>query len=383
MKQLLLLGGGHSHVEVIRRLMRAPPPATRIVLVSPDRYTPYSGMLPGFVSGHYAFGECHIDLERLCGSANVQFHRGAAAAIDPQRNSVTLCDGTSFEYDVVSINVGSTPPARTVPGAREHAIHVKPVSGFLKAWNAICETAQHRGRAPRIAVIGGGAGGVELALALHYRLRRLKRADGLAVDVFTDTPTILPGHAERVVRILTRILAERCITIHAQTRIAALEPRRLHTAVGGSFETDHFVWVTGASAPAWIAASGLATDSGGFVMVNAYLQSVSHPDIFAAGDVASVAGYRLPKSGVYAVRQGPRLATNLLHALVSGALRAYKPQTRTLALISTGDRYAVASYGRFALEGAWVWRWKDRIDRRFMHRYRALSPGTDSRHART
>ena len=231
MKQLLLLGGGHSHVEVIRRLLRAPPPATRAVLVTPDRHTPYSGMLPGFVSGHYAFGESHIDLERLCASAHVRFHRGAAAAIDPQRKTVTLCDGTSLDYDLVSVNVGSTPPAHTVPGAGEQAIHVRPVSGFLKAWNAICETVQHSGRAPRIAVIGGGAGGVELALALHYRLRR-ERAEGLAVDVFTDTDAILPGHAERVVRILARILAERGITVHSRARVAALEPRRLHTASG-------------------------------------------------------------------------------------------------------------------------------------------------------
>ena len=374
MKQLLLLGGGHSHVEVIRRFGLAPPPATRIVLASPDRHTPYSGMLPGFVSGHYAFDECHIDLDRLCGNANVHFHRAAAAAIDPQRKSVTLCDGTSLEYDVVSFNIGSTPPAHAVPGALEHAIQVKPVSRFLKAWDTIREAARHSGRAPRIAVIGGGAGGVELALALHYRLRCSGQAAAPAVDIFTDTAAILPGHAASVVRVLTRILAERAITVHTQARVAAVEPGCLHAAAGASFKADHFIWVTGASAPAWIATSGVSTDAAGFVLVNAHLQSVSHSDILAAGDVASIAGQRLPKSGVYAVRQGPTLAANLRQALVAGPLRAYKPQASTLALISTGDRRAVASYGRFAVEGAWVWRWKDHIDRRFMHQYRALSP---------
>jgi selenide,water dikinase len=383
MKQLLLLGGGHSHVEVIRRLGLSPPHATRIVLVSPGRHTPYSGMLPGFVAGHYAFDECHIDLERLCGRANVHFHAAEAVAIDPQRKAVMLHDGTSLKYDVVSIDIGSTPPAHAVPGALEHAVHVKPVARFLKAWDAICEAAQHTRRAPRIAVIGGGAGGVELALALHYRLLGARPTQAPIVRIFTDTDAILAGHAARAVRIIARVLAERGITVHRQARATAVEPGRLHTATGASFEADHFIWVTGASAPPWIAESGIGTDAAGFVLVNAQLQSVSHPDVFAAGDVASMSGHRLPKSGVYAVRQGPPLAANLRQALVAGALYTYEPQTSSLSLISTGNRYAVASYRRFAFEGVWVWLWKDRIDRRFVHRYRALSPGNDGPHARS
>jgi len=129
-----------------------------------------------------------------------------------------------------------------------------------------------------------------------------------------------------------------------------------------------------ASAPPWIAASGIETDGAGFIAVNALLQSVSHPDIFAAGDVASMTGLRIPKSGVYAVRQGPPLAANLRQALASMSLIPYVPQPTALALISAGDKYAVASYGRIAFEGAWVWRWKDFIDRRFMNRYHIATP---------
>jgi selenide,water dikinase len=374
MKQLLLLGGGHSHVEVIRRLGLVPPPGTRIALVSPDRHTPYSGMLPGFVSGHYTFGECHIDLDHLCDSANVHFHRAEALAIDPQRKAVRLSDGTTMPYDALSIDIGSTPPAHAVPGALEHAIRVKPVSGFLRVWDEIRRTAHNAGRAPRIAVIGGGAGGVELALALHYRLGNCCRSGPVAVDVFTDTATILPGQSARVVKTVARILAERGITVHAHSKAIRIEPERLHTADGACFEADHFIWATGASAPEWIAASGIGTDGAGFIAVNAFMQSASHPDIFAAGDIASMTGHRIPKSGVYAVRQGPPLAANLRQALASMSLIPYVPQPTALALISAGDKYAVASYGKIAFEGAWVWRWKDFIDRRFMNRYHIATP---------
>ena len=369
MKQLLLLGGGHSQVEVIRQLGLAPPSGARIVLVSPDRHTPYSGMLPGYVSGHYNFDQCHIDLDRLCDRANVTFHRTEARAIDPQRKSVTLSDGATMSYDVLSIDIGSTPPAHAVPGALEHAIGVKPVSQFLKVWDEIRGSAQRTGRAPRIAVIGGGAGGVELALALHHRLRRACPAGSLAIDIFTDSPAILPGHAGSVVRIIARILAERGIAVHAHAKATRVEPGKLHTSAGTGFPADYFIWATGASAPAWIAASGIETDGTGFIAVNSQLQSVSHADVFAAGDIASMVGHRVPKSGVYAVRQGPPLALNLRRALASESLTSYVPQAVTLALISAGDRYAVASYGNIGFEGAWVWRWKDYIDRRFVSRY--------------
>jgi selenide,water dikinase len=357
----------------MRQMGLAPPPETRIVVVNPDRHTPYSGMLPGFVSGHYAFGDCHIDLDRLCHGARVHFRRAAALAIDPQRNTVALDDGASLPYDVLSINIGSTPPVDGVPGALEHATRVKPVSGFLRVWDKILDEAARAGRAPRIAVVGGGAGGVELALALHYKLARCCPSAPARVCVLTDTATILSGHARRVGGIVGRVLAERGIAVHAHSKVVRIEPGRLHTGNGAVVAADHFIWATGAGAPSWIAESGIHTDGNGFIAVNAFLQSISHPGIFAAGDIASVAGHRIPKSGVYAVRQGPPLATNLRRALGSAPFVSYVPQRTTLALVSTGNKYAVASYGRIAFEGAWVWHWKDRIDRRFMRQYHAAS----------
>lgn len=369
-KELVLLGGGHAHVEVLRQFGMAPP-AARVTLVSPERLMPYSGMLPGFIAGHYAVEACHIDLDRLCESARLRFQRASATGIDPQRKTVALDDGTTLPYDFLSINIGSTPPAEGVSGAFQHAIQVRPVSGFLRAWDGLRSAARRSGRASTIGIVGGGAGGVELALALHFRLARECPSAPPQLHLFTDTSGIVPGHGARAGAILARILAERDIAVHTRSRVVRIEPGALLTQSNERYEADCFVWATGAGAPPWIAASGIGTDDRGFIAVNGFLQSVSHPGIFAAGDIAGVVGHRLPKSGVYAVRQGPPLTANLRRVLDSRPLTAFVPQRMALALISTGDQHAVASYGNAAIEGRWVWRWKDRIDRRFMNRYRS------------
>jgi len=368
-KRLLLLGGGHSHVEVIRRLGLQPPRDTRIVLASPDRYTPYSGMLPGFVAGHYDFHDCHIDLERLCKTAGVEFRQCHAVGIDPAANRVSCSDNSTLDYDLLSIDIGSTPSAHGVPGALEHSIRVKPVAGFIHAWNSILGADNRDGAPLCIAVVGGGAGGMELALAMHFRLPVGSRdAD---IHLFTDTATILPGHSPGVRRVFERVLKARGIAVHTLSKIVKVERGVLFPESGNPFHAGHIVWATAASAPGWIAASGIQTDERGFVAVNDALQSLSHPRIFAAGDIAGMVNHPRPKSGVYAVRQGPPLAENLQRALSGKPLIAYTPQKIALALISTGDKYAVAVYGVIVLEGKWVWRWKDYIDRRFMAAYRA------------
>jgi selenide,water dikinase len=332
---------------------------------------PYSGMLPGLVAGHYAFEACHIDLERLCERADVRFRRASAVGIDPLCKTVMLDDGATQSYALLSIDIGSTPPIADVPGALQHAIQVRPVAAFLPAWDELRSAALQSRRATSIGIVGGGAGGVELALSLHFRLAHECPAAPPRVHLFTDTAEIVQGHAARVGTILGRILAERGIAVHTHSRVVRIEPGALYTESGTRHGADYVIWVTGAAAPPWVAASGIRTDDRGFITVNAFLQSVSHPDIFAAGDIAGMVGHRLPKSGVYAVRQGPPLTANLRRVLDSRPLIGFVPRRMALALISTGDKHAVASYGNAALEGRWVWRWKDRIDRRFMSRYRA------------
>lgn len=369
-KQLLLLGGGHTHLEVVRRFAAAPPDDTRVVLVSPERYTPYSGMLPGLVAGHYGFHDCHIDLERLCACARVHFIRSSVIAFDARRRRVGFADGTDADFDVVSFDIGSTPNVKTTPGAIEHAAPVKPVSAFLANWERFLATGPADFRAPVLAVVGAGAGGVELALAMEYRFRAT--GPGAAhVHLFTDTAHMLPAHQFGVRWRVERILQERKVHVHVLSRIVRVERGVLHRETGTAFASDFIVWATGASAPEWVGRSALMTDEHGFITVESSLRSVSHPCVFAAGDVASMIDHPRPKAGVYAVRQGPILAENLRRALANRPLAVYKPQKAALALISAGDRYAVASWNRIALEGAWVWRWKDRIDRRFTARYHA------------
>jgi len=370
LKRLLLLGGGHSHVEVIRRFGLQPLGGIRIVLASPDRYTPYSGMLPGFVAGHYNYHDCHIDLQRLCNNAGVEFRQSEAIGIDPVASQVNFSDGGTLDYDVLSIDIGSTPEAQTVPGALDHAIRVKPVPGFLNAWGRIRDAAKIQDRPARIAVVGGGAGGTELALAMHYRLRA--QGTPAACHLLTDTATILPNHPAKVRHIFERILNERGIAIHAHSRIVKVERGVLYRETGAPLHADHIIWSTGAGAPLWLAASGIKTDVRGFLMVNDALRSVSHPRVFATGDIASMVNHIRPKSGVYAVRQGPPLAENLRRALSGRPLVDYTPQKTALALISTGNKYAVAVYGGFVFAGGWIWVWKDYIDRKFMVKYNML-----------
>jgi selenide,water dikinase len=365
-KQLLLVGGGHSHLAVLKSFGDAPAAGARLALLSPSRHAFYSGMVPGVVAGHYRPEDCRIDLVALAARAGARFLLDSAAGVDPAKREVTTAGGERLRYDVLSLDTGSS--AGEPSGAAEHALRVRPVKPFLADWERLRESAR-RGEVRRIAVIGGGAAGIEVLLAMQHGLA------GVAAEfaLFSELP-ILAGHGAR--RRMARILGERGVPVHSGRRVVAAGKNGLELDGGERFEAQAAVWATGAYAPSWIAQSGLATDARGFVAVGETLQSRSCPEIFAAGDVATVIGEPRPKSGVFAVRQGPVLARNLRRALAGKAPEPFRSPSRSLALISCGDPYAVASWGRFSLEGAWVWRWKDRIDRRFVERYRLGPAGS-------
>lgn len=368
MKKLVIIGGGHAHVEVLRQLGANPLPGVEITLISPDRHTPYSGMLPGLVAGHYTFDECHIDLAPLAQFAGARFLQISVAAIDPARRVITLEDAAQFTYDIASIDVGSTPPAQQIAGAREHAMAVKPVKHLLTAWDTLIARVR-AGEVRSLAMVGGGAAGVEMLLAMQHRLTQL-RLPALRYVLVTDTPQLLVQHARGVRATLTRSLARKRVEVHAATRITRIDPQTLVSENGQRIAADAIFLATGAAAPPWLMASGLALNPRQFLNINRHLQSTSHPEVFAAGDCATIEGQVYPKSGVYAVRQGPPLAQNLRRVLRGESLIDYTPQPRTLALISTGEQHAIASWGPLSCHGNWVWRWKDSIDRKFMAKYR-------------
>ena len=424
LKDLVLVGGGHSHVIVLRRFGMKPVPGVRVTVICRDVETPYSGMLPGLVAGHYTHDEIHIDLGPLARFANARFYHDEVIGLDPAENLVICRNRPAVRYDVLSIDVGSAPRVHDVPGADGTVVPVKPIGNFVECWNALVERVlgTGTGTAMRIGVVGAGAGGVEMVLAMRHGLRdRVRRTGGdperLSFEVFTDTADVLPSKPPRVRAAFDGVLTGRGVRVHRNARIERVTRRSLpaaggavdhtrsragggsgavaadipvesatgadtggarraqpatvlHAADGTAHELDEVLWVTEAGAPTWLAAAGLATDDGGFVAVHPTLESTSHPGIFAAGDCAAVLAHPREKAGVFAVRQGPPLAENLRRALCGRALKPFTPQRRYLSLISTGERRAVATRGgSLVLDGQWVWRWKDWIDRRFMRKF--------------
>jgi len=353
-KHLLLLGAGHAHVEVLRDLARDPIPGLRITVMSRERFSPYSGMLPGVIAGHYAAREALIDAPALTPRAGGTFVHDSAIAIDPTLRLVRGESGTTLEYDLLSIDIGATPSLDT-EGAAEHALPVKPIDALLERFAAI-EAAES------FAVVGGGAAGLEIALALRAWHRG-------PITLTTGLLGLLPGLPEGARRRAAAALARHDIALSEGHPVARVTAGVLHFDARPPIAAEALLWCTGASAPRLLAESGLPCDRHGFVHVQAGLDVPGHPAIFAAGDAASFLPRPLPKSGVHAVRQGPALAANLRRVLAGRVPLPFRPQRHTLMLLSTGDGRAIGTRNGFVAEGRWVWRWKNRIDRAFMRRY--------------
>lgn len=363
---LVLAGGGHAHVEVLRLLAQPRDSALRVTLVSAEPHAPYSGMLPGLIAGHYSWADCHIDLAALCGRAGARLVIGRVVGVDPKDRMLLLDGADSLPWDLLSLNTGSTPSLYSVEGALRFAIPIKPMSGFLSALQRMIEARTLSPKTPlAVAVLGAGAGGVEVALAL---LHRLSGTGNASVQVTLAGEQLLDGYRPPVVRSVRRALARARVDLIEGPRATAVTASRVFFSSGTEVPSHFTVWITGASAPEWIARSGLLTDARGFLSVDPFLRSRSDASVFAAGDVASL-DPPVAKAGVYAVRQAPVLARNLLAAITGAPLTPYAPQPHFLSLISLGSRRAVASWGRINLEGPLVWRLKDHIDRKFMRRY--------------
>lgn len=377
-KDLVLAGGGHAHLAVLRRFGLEPPPNARLTLIAAEAFTPYSGMVPGLVAGHYTFDEAHIDLRPLARFARANFLPARITGLDLARKHVLMQNAAPVPFDVLSLNTGSTPRLRDIPGAAENVLPVKPLFRFLAAWEELLRQVAGRGPRPlRIAVVGDGADVVELILAVRHRLRQALAAAEIRITrldfhFVSASAEILPGHNERVRRRFAGLLRAREIQLHLDHRVVGVEPGRLRCSPGRDLVVDRIVWATQVDAPEWAAGAGLQTDADGFVAVADTLQSVSHAGVFAAGNVATVLNHPRPKAGVFAARQGEPLAGNLRRALAGESLLPFIPQKDSLALISAGDKYAVGSRGPWSCAGAWVWRLKDQIDRRWMRQYQNL-----------
>jgi pyridine nucleotide-disulfide oxidoreductase family protein len=370
MKRLMLLGGGHAHVHVLQQMAREPLPGVQAVLVTPFARQVYSGMVPGLVAGHYAAHECAIALEPLARAARVELALASAAALDAAQRTVTLADGRSAHYDVLSIDVGGTQSREALPGAKEHALFVRPIEHFMRLLDDVLALAEKR--VLDVVVVGGGAGGFELAMALQHRLAG-GGDERARVCLVAGEASVLPGYPEGVRRRALAALKRARITLFNQPCVE-VAAGHVVLASGARLACDVPVMAVPVSPPPWLAASGLALDEAGFVATGPTLQSTSHPEVFAAGDVAARVDAPHPRSGVYAVRAGPPLALNLRRHLAGGELARYRPQRRSLNLLSCGERRAIVAWGDVSLEGGWAWAWKNHIDRRFIARYGEALP---------
>jgi pyridine nucleotide-disulfide oxidoreductase family protein len=365
MKRLLLLGAGHAHLHVLKDLARERTPAAKVVLVSPHPSAIYSGMVPGWVAGHYVLDDCSIPLAPLADAAGVEFVQAAVVGLDANDRSVTLADGRVAEYDVLSLDTGSVIDREAIDGAREHALPVRPMERFVEWFEGV--VALSRQRVLDVVVIGGGAAGFELALAAQHRFSR----DGderARVSLVTGGPKPLAGQSPRLMSRAARQLRRHRVTVLEDT-VTRVESGHVHLSNGARLACDVPLLATGGTAPPWLRDSGLQLDERGFVATGPTLQSASHPQVFASGDIATRLDAPHPKSGVHAVRAAPALAFNLRRFVAGGELQPYQPPQRTLYLLSCGERRAVLSWGGWSAEGRWVWMWKDRIDREWVGRY--------------
>jgi selenide,water dikinase len=366
---LLLAGAGLSHLQVLRSIALARERPYAVTLVSPYRSATYSGMLPGVVAGHYPPDAMQIPLAPLVDAAQASFIEARVAHLDLHARVATLDTGARVPFDVASLDVGTSAHA-TVPGVVAYAIPVRPIERFGARWSALAEEAR-AAHMTTLAMVGGGAAGIEMLLAMQHALLRTLGSLAPRWTLVTDTPSLLPQHARSVRRRLARLLVQRDVVLQLGDAVAAIDATGLVTASGARIAADRVFWSTGASAAPWLAASGLGCDERGFVLTDEHLRSTTHPFLFAAGDCASQRGRPRAKAGTFAVRQGPPLAENLVRFALRRPLVRFSPPRHGLALISTGGREAVLSFGPLLAEGAWVWRLKDRIDRAHVAKYRA------------
>ncbi len=356
---LLLVGGGHSHLFVLEAFARQPAADVDLVCVAPTPLVTYSGMVPGVLGGRYPLRDAQIDLRRLTGRAHGRFVAARATALDPRQRMLVLSDGSRWSYDHASFDIGSrTAPIPTAPDAP--LVAIKPIDAAVAA----IDTALAARPDARAVVVGAGAGGCEVALALAARLRRG------SVTACDRASHPLPGFAPRAVHLMQRAFAGADVTWAGGQAVSALTAEGVHLDDDTVLPAELIVTAAGAVASSLFSDAALPVDGRGFLLVDETLRCRTHPEIFAAGDCATIDGTaEVPKSGVYAVRQGPILAANLRAALRGASPRPFRPQTRALALLNTADGRAILNYGPLAIHARWAMHLKDRIDRRFVRRF--------------
>ncbi|MEZ5750726.1 MAG: selenide, water dikinase SelD [Paracoccaceae bacterium] len=366
-RDLVLVGGGHAHALVLLHWAMNPLAGARLTVIDPNPTAPYTGMLPGHIAGHYTRGDLEMDLVALCRHAGARLILGRVNAIDPQARTVSVPGRPPIAYDVLSVDIGIRSDLPDLPGFADHAVGAKPLGAYAERWVRFLDEVGNGTTSPEVAIIGAGVGGCELALAMDHRLATHPDRKITVIERGKALPHL--GKAARGV--LMRRLTDAKITVLEGVEPQSIDAGGVVLKDGTRIDASMVVGAAGSRPQNWLAATRLhLTD--GFITVDPMLRSITHPDVFASGDCAHMRESPRAKAGVYAVRQAPILHDNLRAALSGAALRPYRPQRDYLKLISLGGRQALADKWGLPLQGAWLWRVKDGIDRKFMRMFHSL-----------
>lgn len=357
-RQLLLIGGGHVHIGCLRRWARRGGPAARTILITPDREFLYSGMIPGWMAGHYSREDCAIDLAALAHDAGVALCLDRVTGLDAEARRVS-CGSATTSYDLLSLASGGPSDCSSLAMLGDRLLPIRPLREFVERWPAV--RAMATARAGHLAVVGGGAAGIELAFAARAALTTAPHP--WQVTLVASVDGVLAGFAPALIRRIERALRDRHIDVIAAD--AAGHEEGLHLSDGSFLAADWVIAATGGRPPAWLRDSGLCLRSG-WPVVDACQHSLSHRDVFAAGDIAERRDANVARSGVHAVRAAAVVAANLKRVISGKSLKIYRPRKHTLYLIALGERRAILSWGRWAMEGRLMWMLKDWIDRHYV-----------------
>lgn len=374
-KRLLLVGAGHAHLEILRRLILEPLSGVQLSVVSLGPLHHYSGMVPGYLQGTYWEEEIAVRVPELVKRAGGRFLAGRAVGLEPgvQRVRVETAEGEEeIPYDAVSFAVGSDTAGIDDPRVAGGAQRIKPLAEAVALRQRLIEFACDGDDAVPAVVVGGGAAGVEIALAVAAVFEQVRREH--RITILESGERLLASYREPVREKAREILADRGIDVRVREKVSAVDSEAVETVGGLRVSSRLTLWLTGAVAWPLFQGSELPLDDRGFLLVDEALRSVADPRIFAAGDCGTLASHpETPKAGVYAVREGPVLWQSLKAALAGGKPPRYRPQEGFLSILNTADGRALLDYKGIVSHSRWAWRLKDRIDRRFMARYQELA----------
>jgi selenide,water dikinase len=388
---LVLLGGGHANIQVLKMLAMNPIGGLRITLISDQTHSPYSGMIPGYLAGYYAYEDCHFDLRRICEELNQRFVKAKIIGIDPQRKKIQLENRAEVGYDCASINVGIAPEsiANTSAEAALKLIPLKPISKFIAHWDRLIADlkAYKESELLQLAVVGAGAAGVEISIILKMLIDQNKW--NAEVSLIHRHEFLVSAKDLVAQRKLSKVLTERGIKVLQNTQALKEQENGLVLKDDkGLIEIKSFYRVlmaTQAAAPQWFERSGLPINPDGFLKVTEKLLVENETALFGAGDCIHFSPIPLKKAGVYAVRQGMILEHNIRAFFTEKSrLKTFHPKKNVLSLITIGDHKALVHQDSISmLRWMWpslLWTVKDAIDRRFMKRFQAKTFSVKQQH---